>query len=87
MEKARKFQENHHFCFIDYAKAFDYIETTNCGTLLKRWEEMGVLDHQTRLLRNLYVDQKATVKTGHGKLTGSKLGKEYVKAVYCHPAY
>ena len=46
---------------------------------------MGIPDHLTCLLRNLYADQEATVRTGHG--TGSKLGKEYVKAVYCHPVY
>ena len=50
-------------------------------------KEMAVPDHHTCLLRNLYVDQKATVRTGHGKLTGSNLGKECVKAIYCHPAY
>ena len=68
---------------MDYAKAFNGRQTTNCGKFL----EMGVPDHHTCLLRNLYVDQKATVRTGHGKLTGSKLGKECVKAVYCHPTY
>ena len=54
------------------------------------WEilkEMGLPDHPTCLLRNLYAGQEATVRTGHGKQTGSKSGKEYVKAVYCHPAY
>ena len=48
---------------------------------------MGIPDHLTCLLRNLYAGQEATVRTGHGKQTGSKLGKEYIKAVYCHPAY
>ena len=48
---------------------------------------MGILDHQICLLRNLYVGQEATVKTDMEQWTGSKLGKEYVKAVYCHPAY
>ena len=50
-------------------------------------KEMGIPDHLTCLLRNLYAGQEATVRTGHKKQTGSKLGKEYVKAVYCHPAY
>ena len=54
------------------------------GKILK---EMGIPDHLTCLLRNLYAVQEAAVRTGHGKQTGSKLGKEYVKAVYCHPAY
>ena len=49
-------------------------------------KEMGIPDHLTCLLRNLYAGQEATVRTGHGKQTGSKLGKEYIKAVYCHPA-
>ena len=48
-------------------------------------QEMGIPDHLTCLLRNLYAGQVATVRTGHE--TGSKLGKEYIKAVHCHPAY
>ena len=48
---------------------------------------MGVSDHLTCLLRNLYAGQKAIVRTGHGTTNGSKLGKEYIKAVYCHPDY
>ena len=48
---------------------------------------MGIPDHLTCLLRNMYAGQEATVKTGHGTTTGSKLGKEYIKAVYCHPAF
>ena len=60
---------------------------------IKMWKilkEMGIPDHLTCLLRYLYAGQEATVRTRHGKmdwLTGSKLGKEYIKAVYCHPAY
>ena len=50
-------------------------------------KEMGIPDHFTCLLRNLYSGQEATLRTGHGKRTGSKLGKEYVKVVYCHSAY
>ena len=48
---------------------------------------MSIPDYLTRLLRNLYAGQEATVRTGHGIKTGSKSGKEYIKAVYCHPAY
>ena len=48
---------------------------------------MGIPDHLTCLLRNLYAGQEATVRTGHGKQTGSKSGKDYVKDAYCHPAY
>ena len=48
---------------------------------------MGIPDHLTCFLRNLYAVQEATIRTRHGTWTGSKLGKEYVKAVYCHPVY
>ena len=83
MEKGREFQKNIYFCFIDYAKAFDCVGHNKLWRILK---EMGILDHLTRLLRNLYAGQEATVRTVHGT-TVSKLGKKYIKAVYCHPAY
>ena len=83
IEKAREFQKNNNFCFIDYAKAFDCVDHNRLWKLLK---EMGIPDHLTCLLRNLYARQEGTVRTGHGKQTGSKSRKEYVKAVYCHPA-
>ena len=82
--KAREFQKNIYFCFIDYAKAFDYVDHKKLWKLLK---EMGVPDHLTCLLRNLYAGQEATVRTGHGTTDWfQKIGKE-VKAVYCHPVY
>ena len=84
MEKAREFQENIYFSFIDYTKAFDYVDHNKWWNVLK---EMGTPDHLTCLLRNLYADQEATVRTRYRKQIGSKLGKEYIKAVYCHPAY
>ena len=84
VEKAREFQKNISFCFIDYAKAFDCVHHNKLWKILK---EMGIPDHLTCLLRNLYAGQEATVRIGHGTQTGSKSGKEYVKAVYCHPAY
>ena len=84
IEKAREFQKNIYFCLIDYAKAFDCVDHK---TLWKVLKEMGIPDHLTCLLRNLDAGQEATVRTGHGTKTGSKLGKEYVKAVYCHSAY
>ena len=65
-------------------------ETLNTHTHVHMWKilkEMGIPDHLTSLLRNLYAGQEATVRTGHEQQTGSKLRKEYVKAVYCHPAY
>ena len=83
-EKTREIQKNIYFCFIDYAKAFDCVDHNKLWLILK---EMGIPDHLTCLLRNLYTGQEATIRTGHGKQIGSKSGKEYVKAVYCHPAY
>ena len=63
MEKAREFQKNIYFCFIDYAKAFDCVGHSKLWKILK---EMGIPDHLTCLLRNLYAVQEATVRTGHG---------------------
>ena len=63
MEKAREIQKNIYFCFIDYAKAFDCADHNKLWKILK---EMGIPDHLTRLLRNLYAGQEATVRTGHG---------------------
>ena len=63
MEKAREFQKNIYFCFIDYAKAFDCMDHNKMWKFLK---EMGILDHLTFPLRNLYTGQEATVRTGHG---------------------
>ena len=84
MEKAREFQKNIDFCFTDCAKAFDCVDHNK---LWKIFKEMGIPDHLTCLLRNLNAGQEATVRTGHEQQTGSKLGKEYIKALYCHPAY
>ena len=84
IEKAREFQKNIYFCFIDYAKAFDCVDNNKLWKILK---EMGIPDHLTCLLRNLYAGQEATVRMGHRKTDCSKSRKEYVKAVYCHPAY
>ena len=63
MEIAREFQKNIYFCFIDYAKAFDYVDHNKLWKILK---EMGIPYHLTYLLRNLYAGQEATVRTGHG---------------------
>ena len=70
IEKAREFQKNIYFCFIDYAKAFVWI-TTNWKIL----KELGIPDHLTCLLRNLYGDQEATVRTGCGKTNWFQIGK------------
>ena len=64
-EKAREFQKNIYFCFIDYAKAFDCADHKKLWKILK---EMGIPDHLTSLLRNLYTGQEATVRTGHGTI-------------------
>ena len=81
IQKARELQKNIHFCFIDYAEAFDCVHHN------KLWKtptkEMGIPNHLTCLLRNLYAGQEATV----AQLTWSGLRKEYDKAVYCHPVY
>ena len=63
IEKAREFQKNIYFCFIDYAKAFDCVDHNKLWKILK---EMGIPDHLTCLLRNLYAGREATVRTGHG---------------------
>ena len=83
IEKAR-FQKNIYFCFIDYAKAFDYVDHNKLWKILK---EMGIPDHLTCLLKHQYAGQEATVRTRHGTSDWFKIGKEYIKAVYCHPAY
>ena len=84
MEKAREFQKNIYFCFSDYAKAFDFMDHNKLWEILK---EMGISDHLTCLLRNLYAGQEATVRTGHGTTDWFQIGKGYIKAAYCHPAY
>ena len=63
IEKAREFQKNIYFCFIDYSKAFDYVDHNKLRKILK---QMGTPDHLTCLLRKLYAGQGATVRTGHG---------------------
>ena len=88
-EKAREFQKNIYFCFIDYAKAFDYVnlDYVNHNKLWNILQQMGIPDHLTCLLRSLYAGKKQQLELDMEQWTGSKLGKEYVKAVYCHPAY
>ena len=72
IKKAREFQKNIYFCFIDYAKASDCVDHNR---LWKIPQEMGIPDHLTCLLRNLYADQEATVRTGHGKIDWFQIGK------------
>ena len=84
IEKAREFQKNIYFCFIDYFNAFDCVDHNKLWKILK---EMEIPDHLTCLLRNLYAGQETTVRTEHGTTDWFQIRKEYVKAVYYHPAY
>ena len=72
MQKAREFQKNIYFCFIDYAKAFDCADHNKLWIILK---EMGILDHLTSLLRNLYAGEEAIFRTGHGTTDWLQIGK------------
>ena len=72
MEKAREFQKNIYFCFIDYAKAFDCVDHNKLWEILK---EMGIPDHLTCLFRNLYAGQETRVRTGHGTTDWFQIGK------------
>ena len=73
MEKARESQKNIYFCFLDYAKAFDCVDHNKLWEILR---EMGVPDHLTCLLRNLYAGQEAPVRTGHGTTEWFQIGNE-----------
>ena len=73
IEKAREFQKNIYFCFTDHAKAFDCVDHNKIWKILK---EMGIWDHLTCLLRNLYAGQEATVRTGHTTTDWFQIGKE-----------
>ena len=72
IKKAREFQKNIYFCFIDYAKAFDCVDHNKLQKILK---EMGIPDHMTYFLRNLYAGQEATVRSGHGTTDWFQVGK------------
>ena len=72
IKKAREFQKNIYFCFIDYSKAFDCVDPKKLWKILK---EMGIPDHLTCFLRNLYAGQEATVRTGHGTIDWFQKGK------------
>ena len=84
IEKGGEFQKNIYFGFIDYAKAFDFV---NHNKLWRVLQEMGIPDHLTCLLRNLYAGQKQQLEPDMEPWACTKLGKEYIKVVYCHPAY
>ena len=83
IKKAREFQKSVYFCFIDHAKAFDCVD----HKLWKILKEMGIPGHLTYLLRICKQDNKQQLKLDMKQQIDSKSGKEYVKSVYCHPAY
>ena len=72
MEKEKEFQKNIYFCFIDYVKAFDCVDHKNLWKILK---EMGIPDHLTCLLSNLYAGREATIRTGHGTTDSFQIGQ------------
>ena len=84
IEKTREFQKNIYFCFIDYDTAFDCVDHNKLWQILK---EMGISDHLTCLLRNLYAGQEATVRIGHGTTDCFQIGKGVCQGVYCYPVY
>ena len=84
MEKAREFQRNIYFCLIDYAKAFDCVDHNKLWKILR---EMGIPDHLTCLLRNLYAGQEATVRTGHGTTDWFQIGKGVRQGCILSPCF
>ena len=83
-KKQESSRKNIYFCFIDYTKAFDCVDHNKLWKILK---EVGIPEHLTCLLRNLYAGQEATVRTGHGTTDWFQIGKGvHIKAVYCPPA-
>ena len=84
IKKAREFQKNIYFCFIDYAKAFDCVDHKKLWKILK---EMGILDHLTCLLRNLYASQKAIVRTGHETRDWFQIRKGVCQGCILSPVY
>ena len=84
MEKAREFQKNIYFCFIDYTKAFDYVDHNKLWKILK---EMGIPDHLTCLMRHLYAGQEATVRTGHGTTNWFQIGKGVHQGCILSPCF
>ena len=83
IERAREVQKNIHFCFIDYAKAFDYVDHNKLWKILKRWEYQTTWPASWETCMQI---KKQQSELDMEQQTGSKLGKEYVKAAYCHPA-
>ena len=84
IEKAKEFQKNIYFCFIDYAKAFDCVHHNKLWKFLNRWEYQTTLPASWEICMQV---KKQQLELDMEQWTGCKLGKEFVKAVYCHPAY
>ena len=82
IEKAREFQKNINFCFVDYTKDFDYVDHSKLWKIL---QEMGIPGHLTCLLRNLYSGQEATVRTGHGTTDWFQIRKEVCQGCILSP--
>ena len=84
IEKPREFHKNIYFCFFEYTKVFDCVDHNKLWKIL---QEMGISDHLTYLLPPCMQVKKQQLEPDMEQQTGSRLGKEYIKAVYCHPAY
>ena len=84
IKKAREFQKNIYFCFIDYDKAFECVDHNKLGKFFKRWEYQTTWPASWETYMQV---RKQQLELDMEQQTGSKLGKEYVKAIYCHPAY
>ena len=84
IKKVREFQKNIYFCFIDYAKAFDYVDHNKLWKILKRWEYQTTWPASWEIC--IWI-KKQQLELDIEQQTGSKSGKEYIKAVCCHPAY
>ena len=84
IEKAREFQKDIYFCFIDYTKGFDYVDHNKLWKILKSWEYQTTWPASWEICMQV---RKQQLELGMEPQTGSKLRKEYIKAVYCHPAY
>ena len=84
IKKAREFQKNTYIYFIDYTKDFDCVDQTNCGKFFKRWEYQTTWPASWEICMQV---RKQQLEPDMEQQTGSKLGKEYIKAVYCFPSY
>ena len=84
IQRAREFQKNIYFCFINYTKAFDCVDHNKLWKVLKRWEYQTTLPASWEICMQV---KKQQLELSMEQQTGSKLGKKYIKAAYCHPDY